>query len=120
MPAEFHSTARDPDLLTAEVGLLLDSLCGLPERILTSRPHGHLPPGWKTYDEALARYFPIDEKIRRGETLVSSELQFLFDLRDYLNGWAEPATGASITFTTLVVRKSPEARKRKADTERVS
>jgi hypothetical protein len=42
----------------------------------------------------------------------------LLDLRDYLNSWAEPATGASIAFTTLVVRKSPEARKGKADAER--
>ena len=42
----------------------------------------------------------------------------MLDLRDYLNSWAEPATGASIAFTTLVVRKSPEARKGKADAER--
>ena len=112
-----RSTALDPDLLTAEISLLLDYLSGLPERILTSQ-HGHLPPGCETYDDALSRYFPIDEKVRRGEDLASSELQFLLDLRDYLNSWAEPATGASIAFTTLVVRKSPEARKGKADAER--
>ena len=118
MPDDSRSTALDPDLLTAEISLLLDYLSGLPERILTSHPHGHLPPDCETYDKALARYFPIDEKVRRGETLVSSEIQFLLDLRDYLNSWAEPATGASIAFTTLVVRKSPEARKGKADAER--
>ena len=118
MPEESRSTALDPDLLTAEIGLLLDYLSGLPERILTSHPHGHLPPGCATYNEALARYFPIDEKVRRGETLPSSELQFLLELRDYLNSCAEPATGASIAFTTLVMRKSPEARKGKADAER--
>jgi hypothetical protein len=118
MPDNSRSTALDPDLLTAEISLLLDYLSGLPERILTSHSHGYLPPGCKTYDEALARYFSIDEKVRRGETLVSSEIQFLLDLRDYLNGWAEPATGASIAFTTLVVRKLPEARKGKADAER--
>ena len=112
-----RSTALDPDLLTAEISLLLDYLSGLPERILTSQ-HGHLPPGCETYDDALSRYFPIDEKVRRGENLASSELQFLLDVRDYLNSWAEPATGASIAFTTLVVRKSPEARKGKADAER--
>ncbi len=39
-------------------------------------------------------------------------------MRDYLNGRAEPATGASIAFTTLVLRKSPQARKGKADAER--
>jgi hypothetical protein len=97
---------------------LLDYLSGLPERILTSHPHGHLPPGCETYSDALSRYFPIDDKVRRGEALASPELQFLLDLRDYLNSWAEPATGASIAFTTLVVRKSPEARKGKADAER--
>jgi hypothetical protein len=118
MPDNSRSTALDPDLLTAEISLLLDYLSGLPERFLTSHPHGHLPPDCETYDKALARYFPIDEKVRRGETLVSSEIQFLLDLRDYLNSWAEPATGASIAFTTLVVRKSPEARKGKADAER--
>ena len=112
-----RSTALDPDLLSAEISLLLDYLSGLPERILTSQ-HGHLPPGCETYDDALSRYFPIDDKVRRGENLASSELQFLLDLRDYLNSWAEPATGASIAFTTLVVRKSPEARKGKADAER--
>jgi hypothetical protein len=115
---ESRSTALDPDLLTAEISLLLDYLSGLPERILTSHSQVHLPPGCETYDEALARYFPIDEKIRRGETLMSPDIQFLLDLRDYLNSWAEPATGASIAFTTLVVRKSPEARKGKADAER--
>ena len=67
MPEEPRSTALDPDLLTAEIGLLLDYLSGLPERTLTSPPHGHLPPGCATYDEALARYFPIDEKVRRGK-----------------------------------------------------
>ena len=118
MPDNSRSTALDPDLLTAEISLLLDYLSGLPERFLTSHPHGHLPPDCETYDKALARYFPIDEKVRRGETLVSSEIQFLLDLRDYFNSWAEPATGASIAFTTLVVRKSPEARKGKADAER--
>jgi hypothetical protein len=118
MPEESRSTALDPDLLTAEISLLLDYLSGLPERILTSHPHGQLPLGCATYDEALSRYFPIDDKVRRGEALVSSELQFLLELRDYLNSRAEPATGASIAFTTLVMRKSPEARKGKADAER--
>jgi hypothetical protein len=115
---EPRSTALDPDLLTAEISLLLDYLSSLPERILTSHSHVHLPSGCETYDEVLAHYFPIDEKVRRGETLTSSEIQFLLDLRDYLNSWAEPATGASIAFTMLVVRKSPEARKGKADAER--
>jgi hypothetical protein len=101
MPEVSRSTALDPDLLTAEIGLLLDFLSGLPERIFTSPPHGHLPPGSATYDEALARYFPIDEKVRRGETLPPSDLQFLLEMRDYLNACAEPATGASIAFTTL-------------------
>src|SRR5215813_9406468 len=118
MPEEPRSTALDPDLLTAEIGLLLDYLSGLPERILTSPQHGHLPPDCATYDEALARYFPIDEKVRRGETLPPSDLQFLLEMRDYLNACAAPATGASIAFTTLVMRKSPEARKGKADAER--
>jgi hypothetical protein len=118
MADKTRSTALDPDLLTAEISLLLDYLSGLPERFLTSHPHVHLPPGCETYDDALSRYFPIDEKVRRDENLASSELQFLLDLRDYLNSWAEPATGASIAFTTLVVRKSPEARKGKADAER--
>jgi hypothetical protein len=36
MPEEPRSTALDPDLLTAEIGLLLDYLSGLPERIFTS------------------------------------------------------------------------------------
>jgi hypothetical protein len=115
---ESRSTALDPDLLTAEISLLLDYLSGLPERILTSHSQVHLPPGCETYDDALSRYFSIDEKVRRDENLASSELQFLLDLRDYLNSWAEPATGASIAFTTLAVRKSPEARKGKADAER--
>jgi hypothetical protein len=118
MPEEPRSTALDPDLLTAEIGLLLDYLSGLPERTLTCPPHGHLPPGCTTYDEALARYFPIDEKVRRGETPPPSDLQFLLELRDYLNACAEPATGASVAFTTLVMRKLPEARKGKADAER--
>jgi hypothetical protein len=117
-PDEPRSTALDPDLLTAEISLLLDYLSGSPERILTSHPPGHLPPGCETYSDALSRYFPIDEKVRRGEALASPELQFLLDLRDYLNSWAQPATGASIAFTTLVFRKSPEARKGKADAER--
>jgi hypothetical protein len=99
--------------LSAEIILLLDHLSGLPKRNPTSPLQVHLPSGCETYDDALARYFPIDEKIRRGETLVSPEIQFLLDLRDYLNSWAEPATGASIAFTTLVVRKS-----RKAEAER--
>jgi hypothetical protein len=118
MPEEPRSTALDPDLLTAEIGLLLDYLSGLPERILTSSQRGHLPPGCATYDEALARYFLIDEKVRRGETLAPSDLQFLLEMRDYLNACAEPATGASVAFTTLVMRKLPEARKGKADAER--
>ena len=118
VPEERRSTALDPDLLTAEIGLLLDYLSGLPERILTPHQQGHLPLGCATYDEALARYFPIDQKVRRGETLPPSDLQFLLELRDYLNACAEPATGASIAFTTLVMRKLPEARKGKADAER--
>lgn len=117
-PDEPRSTALDPDLLTAEISLLLDYLSGLPERILTSPRHGHLPPGCETYTDALSRYFIIDEKVRRGDTLTSPDLQFLLDLRDYLNSWADPATGASIAFTYLVVRKSPQARKGKADAER--
>jgi hypothetical protein len=118
MPEEPRSTALDPDLLTAEIGLLLDYLSGLPGRILASPQHGHLPPGCATYDEALARYFPVDEKVRRGETLPPSDLQFLLELRNYLNACAEPATGASVAFTTLVMRRLPEARKGKADAER--
>ncbi len=118
MAHESRSTALDPDVLTAEIDLLLDYLSGLPERTLTTQPHAPLPPGCATYDEALARYFPIDEKVRRDETLTASDLQFLLELRDYLNSWAQPATGASIAFTTLVMRKSPEARKGKADAER--
>ncbi len=118
MPEGNRSTALDPDLLTAEIGLLLDYLSGVPERILTSHQHGHLPIGCATYDEALARYFRIDEKVRRSETVPPPDLQFLLELRDYLNAWAEPATGASIAFTTLVMRKSPEALKGKADAER--
>ncbi len=118
MPDESRSTALDPDLLTAEIGLLFDYLSGLPERTLTSGPHGPLPQSCATYDEALARYFPIDEKVRRGEAVAPSELQFLLELRDYLNSRAEPATGASIAFSTLVIRKSPEALKGKADAER--
>ena len=110
--------ALDPDLLTVEIGLLLDYLSGLPERTLTTQPHAPLPPGCATYDEALTRYFPIDEKVRRDEPIAASDLQFLLELRDYLNSWARPATGASIAFTTLVMRKSPEARKGKADAER--
>jgi hypothetical protein len=118
MPDDPRSTALDPDLLTAEIGLLLDYLSGLPERVLTTHPHGHLPASCATYDEALARYLPIDDKVRLGETLPPTDLQFLLELRDYLNAWAEPATGASIAFTTLVMRKLPEARKGKADAER--
>ena len=109
MPDESRSHALDPDLLTAEISLLLDYLSGLPERTLTTQPHAQLPPGCATYDEALARYFPIDEKVRRGETLPPSDLQFLLELRDYLNACAEPATGASIAFTTLVMRKLPDS-----------
>src|SRR5262249_29335575 len=52
MPEGPRSTALDPDLLTAEIGLLLDYLSGLPERILTSPQHGHLPPDCATYDQA--------------------------------------------------------------------
>ncbi len=118
MQDDSRSTALDPDLLTAEISLLLDYLSGLPERILTNRPLGHLPAGCASYDEALTRYFPIDDKVRRGETLPPADLQFLLELRDFLNGRAEPATGASVAFTTLVIRKSPEARKGKADAER--
>ncbi len=118
MQDDSRSTALDPDLLTAEISLLLDYLSGLPERVLTGRPLGHLPAGSATYDEALSRYFPIDDKVRRGESLLPADLQFLLELRDFLNGRAEPATGASVAFTTLVTRKSPEARKGKADAER--
>src|SRR5271169_5400293 len=117
MQDDSRSTALDPDLLTAEINLLLDYLSGLPERILTG-PLGHLPASCATYDEALSRYFPIDDKVRRGESLPPPDLQFLLELRDFLNGRAEPATGASVAFTTLVIRKSPEARKGKADAER--
>src|SRR4029077_1770961 len=53
-PDEPRSTALDPDLLTAEISLLLDYLSGLPERILTSHPPGHLPPGCETYSDALS------------------------------------------------------------------
>jgi hypothetical protein len=42
----------------------------------------------------------------------------LLELRDYLNGQADPATGASIAFSTMVIRDAPEARKAKADAER--
>jgi hypothetical protein len=118
MQDEVRSTALDPDLLTAEISLLLDYLSGLPERTLTARPGGHLPAGSASYDEALARYFPIDEKVRRGEVPAAAELQFLLEMRDFLNSRAEPATGASVAFTTLVIRKSPQARKGKADAER--
>ena len=72
-PDDPRSTALDPDLLTAEISLLLDHLSGLPERILTSPPHGH-PPGCETYNDALSRYFVIDEKVRRGEALASPDL----------------------------------------------
>jgi hypothetical protein len=53
MPEQPRSTALDPDLLTAEIGLLLDYLSGLPERIFASPRRGCLPPGCATYDEAL-------------------------------------------------------------------
>ena len=118
MPEDSRSTALDPDLLAAEIGLLLDYLSGRHERILTARPQGQPPPGCSTHDEALSRYFSIDEKVRRGENLQGADLQFLLELRDYLNDLADPATGASIAFTTLVLRKLPEARKGKADAER--
>src|SRR5271169_5413583 len=91
IPNESRSTALDPELLTAEISLLLD---------------------------ALSRYFPIDERVRGGEVLEPPDLQFLLELRDFLNSRAEPATGASIAFTTLVIRRLPEARKGKADAER--
>jgi hypothetical protein len=115
MPEESRSTAIDPDLLTAEIGLLLDYLSGRRERTSTARP---APPGCATYNEALSRYFSTDEKVRRSENLQGSDLQFLLELRDYLNDLAAPTTGASIAFTTLVVRTSPQARKGKADAER--
>src|SRR5262249_37740185 len=118
MPEEPRSTALDPDLLAAEIGLLLDYLSGRHERTLTNRPQGQYPVGCSTYEEALARYFSIDEKVRRGENLQGPDLQFLLELRDFLNDLAAPATGASIAFTTLVLRKSPDARKGKADAER--
>ena len=118
MPEESRSTALDPDLLTAEIGLLLDYLSGRREPIPAARPQAQVPLGCATYDEVLSRYFPIDEKVRRGENLQAADLKFLLQLRDYLNDLAEPATGASIAFTTLVLRKSPEARKGKADAER--
>ena len=118
MPEEPRSTALDPDLLTAEIGLLLDYLSGRHERTLTARQQGQYPLGCSTYEEALARYFSIDEKVRRGENLQGPDLQFLLELRDFLNDLAAPATGASIAFTTLVLRKSPDARKGKADAER--
>ncbi|HZC56532.1 MAG TPA: hypothetical protein VE396_10890 [Xanthobacteraceae bacterium] len=118
IPNESRSTALDPELLTAEISLLLDYLSGLPERTLTARAPGHLPPGCETYDDALSRYFPIDERVRGGEVLEPPDLQFLLELRDFLNSRAEPATGASIAFTTLVIRRLPEARKGKADAER--
>ena len=35
MPDESRTHALDPDLLTVEIGLLLDYLSGLPERTLT-------------------------------------------------------------------------------------
>ena len=118
MADEPRSTALDPDLLTSEIGLLLDHLSGRREPMTTARQQGQMPLGSATYDDALSRYFSIDEKVRRGETLPAADLQFLLQLRDYLNDLAAPATGASIAFTTLVLRKSPEARKGKADAER--
>src|SRR4029077_11474183 len=54
-PDEPRSTRLVPDLLTSEISLLLDYLSGLPERILTSHPRGHLPPGCETYSDALSR-----------------------------------------------------------------
>jgi hypothetical protein len=118
MPDGPRSTALDPDLLTSEIGLLLDHLSGRREPMTVARQQGQMPLGCATYDDALSRYFSIDEKVRRGENLPAADLQFLLQLRDYLNDLAAPATGASIAFTTLVLRKSPEARKGKADAER--
>jgi hypothetical protein len=113
-----RSSAIDPDLLSAEIGLLLDHISGLPGRSLSSAPNARLPVGCDTYAQALARFFAIDDEVRKGEVPSPADLQFLLEMRDYLNGQASPATGATIAFSTLVIRKTPEAPNVKADAER--
>jgi hypothetical protein len=117
-PDQPRTSAIDPDLLSAEIGLLLDHISGLPGRSLSSVPNGRLPVGCDTYDQALARFFAIDDEVRKGEAPSPADLQFLLEMRDYLNGQASPATGATIAFSTLVIRKTPEAPNVKADAER--
>jgi hypothetical protein len=40
MPDESRATALDPELLTAEIALLLDYLSGVPERTVNPTPRG--------------------------------------------------------------------------------
>ena len=72
MPDGPRSTALDPDLLTSEIGLLLDHLSGRREPMTVARQQGQMPLGCATYDDALSRYFSIDEKVRRGENRFDS------------------------------------------------
>src|SRR6266571_172902 len=111
-------TAIDPNLLTVEIGLLLDYISGVPGHSLASGSRGRLPSGCSAYEEALTRYFAIDERMRRREPATPADVQFLLELRDYLNGQAEPATGATIAFSTLVIRNTPDDTKAKADVAR--
>jgi hypothetical protein len=111
-------SAIDPHILTVEIGLLFDYISGFPGRSLASGSRGRLPFGSDTYEQALTRYFAIDDLVRHREAIPPADVQFLLELRDYLNGQAEPATGATIAFSTLVIRRTAEGHGIKADAER--
>ena len=83
-----RSDALDPDLLTAEIGLLLDYLSGLPERTLTTQL-ARTSPARLGITMRLYAIFPYRREGPSRGNLASSDIQFLLELRDYLNSWAD-------------------------------
>jgi hypothetical protein len=120
-PRENEETGDDPtafilDRTRSEVHLLLDNISANPEVTLATlsqrleRPE-ELPENW------IAKVCEITwppGDTSPGPDKLAKDAALLIRARDYLNGLAKPASGATIAFTLMVTQEESDRRRRRA------
>ena len=91
----------------SEVHLLLDNISANPEVTIASLaarmpPPPGLPPDW--IEQVCEITWPPKDR-RGGSEEVAKQAALLIKTRDYLNGLAKPASGATIAFTLMVTQE---------------
>ena len=101
----------------SEVHLLLDNISANPEVTIASLaartpPPAGLPADW--IEEVCEITWPC-KTADEGPDEIAKQAALLIKTRDYLNGLAKPASGASIAFTLMVTQEeNPRIRRRRA------